>query len=262
MAHDIFCGVDGTGVDSSEEYAREFANSHVNMLFKTWGTSYKWYSRGPTMMGSETFALAMGMASQAAIYYKQLSKKLGPDQKPRIFLSGYSRGGAAATAACDLLNKANIDVHCLLLFDAVDRTDTLDAAVIPPNVKFAYHAMRNPKSASREIFGNCATTKKGTPPLISNNSFHCTHGGMGGTPFPKDQVGLSGTIVEADWTQTLGASAGLAALIPIPGMGISEGVKQAYKLRTTNVTPTQDAAGSKAVKAWMTANLSAALAAP
>lgn len=215
---DIYAGIDGTGVQDNLAYAREFSRSHVHMRFKTWKGRWKHYSRGPNDLGAETFALA----EKATAFVERAYKSEGPDS--RVFLSGYSRGGAAAVTTARLLAKKGVPIHALLLFDAVDRSYTIGNTTIPVNVYHAFHALRDPKSNSRTSFGNCGTTFSSTVRYISRE-FFCTHGGVGGTPWLAKHM---------------------VAGVPVVREGfISESGGE------TNVTYAQDVEGAKASGAWM-----------
>ncbi len=89
------------------------------------------------------------------------------------------------------LKGASIDVRALLLFDCVDRHLFIDAEIIPNNVGYVMHVVRDPRSKSRGSFGNDGLQY--TTPTIypAPRPFLCTHGGMGGTPWqpePKQPV--------------------------------------------------------------------------
>jgi hypothetical protein len=70
----------------------------------------------------------------------------------------------------------------MMLFDAVNRSLSLNAATIPGNVKYAYHAMRNDVVGSRPWFGHCGTSIE-SPGVLVTYRFNATHAGVGGTPW-------------------------------------------------------------------------------
>jgi hypothetical protein len=136
-------------------------------------------------------------------------------------MTGHSRGGAIVIHASRLLQKHAIPVEALFLFDAVDRSFVLEAKRIPSNVRFCYHALRDPAARSRETFGNCGLLREGGQPFDGIQHFHTTHGAVGGTGFGPAGAGKSGFIRE----------------------GGLDG--------TTRVTPAQEQAGKLEVRNWM-----------
>jgi hypothetical protein len=101
-------------------------------------------------------------------------------------MTGYSRGAAGVVAAAARLKREKINVQALMLFDCVDRSGDIDAEVIPNNVAYVYHVIRNPETSSRESFGNDGLKYSAPTVFPSAFSFMCTHGGMGGCPWtPK-----------------------------------------------------------------------------
>ncbi len=177
----IMTGIDGTGTPDNTKYALEFKVSNVNRAVRGWRDGPATYLRGPTDLGLETKALAA-----TAFNIVHLQRCLAGAQKTGVFLTGYSRGAAAAIEACWMLHERSIEVDCLLLFDAVDRTHTLSERVdcIPPNVRACYHAIRDPAALSREWMGNCGRKVRGQT-TYQEQSFFCTHGAVGGTPWNK-----------------------------------------------------------------------------
>ncbi|MDF1871100.1 hypothetical protein [Vannielia sp.] len=232
---DIYSAVDGTGPDDNSDYMKEFANSHCKRLYAEWHGRAKRWERGPSLTGSETQSLAVRQARFAKTQY---------DAHPgsRIFLAGYSRGGAAAEVACHILKRENVPVHCLLLFDAVDRS-SVDTPGVPDNVDHCFHAMRDPRTASREIFGNCSTEKLGGRKMIKQK-FYGTHGAIGGVP--QTETGfLMDTVVELH----LGGATAMSAL------GGLAGTYTAAQTRNTNVTPAQNILASAQIWIWMQQHL-------
>jgi hypothetical protein len=179
-----FAGIDGTGPWSNATYEKDFASSHVHKLYQKWPwPSLAFYSRGPSLLGMETGTLAL----MAYYFVKDCIENKGAKG---IFLAGYSRGGAAAIEAASYLDGFiwSTQVNCLILFDAVDRSTTVGGTIfdtaIGNNVELCLHAMRDPKSESRESFDNCGqrVTDRGKTVLITRK-FVGTHGAIGGTPW-------------------------------------------------------------------------------
>lgn len=183
----LLVGIDGTGsaVTPGEQRDRDydvnFANSFVSRLCKP-PTRNRRYFRGPVALGG-------GLVDAINDGYNFLTMRHRQNPEEPILLTGYSRGAAGVVSLSGRLKKANIPVKALLLFDCVDRHLFIDAEVIPNNVGYVMHVIRDPKSGSRESFSNDGMSY--SPPTIYPNaySFMCTHGGMGGTPW--DMTGHS-----------------------------------------------------------------------
>ena len=244
---DIILGVDGTGPEDNTEYKSAFANSFVRSYCNDQaGFAFRNYWRGPALMGSETGMLADYTARLARAVYQLLQDRT---PAPRIFLTGFSRGGAAVIDAAHRLADHDIPVHCLLLFDAVDRSTKVGDRVdtIPSNVVTCYHALRHPDADSRFYFGNCGTQWKAPTRYVSER-FHCTHGAMGGTP--NTQFSDDGYAQE-----DLGGSGGKVAAFAAGGLLGLHAHNEAAK---TNVKQHQEKSEGARVRKWMDANLTLA----
>src|SRR5690348_13406984 len=100
--------VDGTGDPDNRTYANDFRHSFCHQLHeRTRHTST--YARGPTLLGFETTTIAAQVATNILML-------AGTE---RVFLCGYSRGGAAVLTAA--WNVRPRPIHAMFLFDAVDR---------------------------------------------------------------------------------------------------------------------------------------------
>ena len=255
--YQILGGIDGTGDSDDGVYANNFAASNVTKLCGNAGSfSISGYLRGPAWHGSSTQGKAnaiTGWIEQQIKAHQKLNAGGTGVQiaQPKVFLTGYSRGGAAVINAAHQLKRKGVEVHCMLLFDAVDRSTMGDTDEIPNNVNWVFHAMRDPRAGSRESFGNCGT--KAAPGVTYySKQFFCTHGGMGGTPW--DKAGDSGKIEE----MSTGAKTGVVAAGTLGG-GIIGGYKAkqlADKHDFTNVTLAQEKRGTAEVWGWMQGNLS------
>lgn len=227
----LLAGIDGTGPSNDAEYNTEFASSHVRVLTRTWqqhGPAF--YQRGPGNFGTTTRQLA-DFAAGFIINY--LTPRMAMKQKTGVFLVGYSRGAAAVLNTCRQLHRRNIGVDCLLMFDAVDRTETVDGDLIPANVRVCFHAIRNPLTRSRAWFGNCGRQRETRITVYNERMFYCTHGALGGTPW-KEGNGLGGLIHESHgW---------LFPFVANQGVGGVHGL--------TMVLPVQDSFGSRQVWDW------------
>lgn len=268
---DIFGGIDGTGPYSDEKYQTGFENSNVKKLSRLPWPGGRFYDRGPGADGFSTGFRADEMAAKVARAYRDAAGNSGSSpsrvasQLPRIFLSGYSRGGAAVANVAHTLNDQGIPVHCLLLFDAVDRSATIWRSSVPANVRFCFHAKRSPRSGSRTSFGNCSTTAHGNVRLVSCE-FMCTHGAMGGMPWEAEADGFiherelptsaPGTLSLGNFARAA-ASAAATALTGNPQAG--DAAANLYdSVSKTNITDAQEQAGVLAVWGWMNSNLNLA----
>ncbi len=217
----ILLGIDGTGAISNTTYRQEMHNSFVSYITRNFRGPHKHslYLRGPGFDGIDLAATA----NQGRIWV------MGTAQTHRqhtILLTGYSRGASAVIDVARALQRENLNVGGMVLFDAVDRTPTSSGAVIPPNVRRAAHAQRDRASYSRWTFGNCGTGHSGSTQYESR-SFFCTHGGMGGAPWP----------------------------LPV-GSQLSDPIEEGFPEPTpTTVSYARDRQGSREVWAWASPKL-------
>jgi hypothetical protein len=247
---DLFYGIDGTGPSNDEEYRRDFSGSYVRKIWSGWGANLAGYLRGPSLMGGETSNLVDTGTQWIGDRAKNLKKAGTPF---RIFLAGYSRGGAAVTQMSYRLKGMGFDVHCLLLFDAVNRANLSDVDVVPSNVKMCFHARRDPKAGSREGFGNCAE-RGATGVAYTEKYFYGTHGAMGGTPWTV--AGASGKIEELTSSNKIAAVALGTLLGGAAGGSAAKSLADHHDF--TNVTLAQEKAAAAAVWEWMSGNLALA----
>jgi acetyl esterase/lipase len=178
----MFIGIDGTGPGDLHTYATEMREGFISRLVAAMRYDHLHcrYFRGPTLLGTEVRAIAATVVEDVRLYGRR---------DRRIVLAGYSRGGAVAILVAQLLKSAgwahDRTIACMALFDAVDRDVYTDTAVIPGNVQYAYHAMRDRHAGSRLYFGNCGTRIE-PPGRLQTRTFFATHAGMGGVPWTGD----------------------------------------------------------------------------
>ena len=253
---DLFLGLDGSGDGDDKVYAIDFANSFVKTFWRGGHFNKGGYLRGPGMRGSETRALVNSGRAWVTTAIDEARRSKTPY---RLFLSGYSRGGAAVTEIAFELKARGINVHAMLLFDAVDQSELTNVDVVPANVKYCYHAMRNPSAGSREFFGNCSTSAAGGV-VFDKKPFWCTHGAMGGTPWTV--AGKSGKIEELSNGQKAGAigtSTVIGGMMPGIGPIISQQANRHINQNDyTNVTLDQEKAAGPEIWKWMTSKLAIA----
>lgn len=183
----MFVGIDGTGEYNENDYWNINHNSFVARAVHGSGEKYKRYFRGPYTFGMGCERIALAVADFISTIH-QRSKTPEP-----IFLAGHSRGGAICVRVARILTQVwdfpfpvkPLTIDAMFLFDAVDMSTTIDAAIIPGNVKRAYHAIRGSAIGSRSSWGNCALHNE-RPGLLIKRVFPCTHAGCGGTPWTGD----------------------------------------------------------------------------
>lgn len=180
----IIVGIDGTGsavtpgADRDRDYDRTFANSFVHRICSRGGPNTR-YFRGPVALGG-------GLVDAINGGFEFIRSRVRAGGNGHVLLTGYSRGAAGVVSLAGRLQNVGINVRALLLFDCVDRHLFIDAEVIPNNVGYVHHVIRDPLSGSRESFSNDAMHYR--PPTVfpAAYTFMCTHGGMGGLPWTPE----------------------------------------------------------------------------
>jgi hypothetical protein len=175
----MLVAVDGTGPWSNKEYAETMKDSFVRRIWQQCPESKRLYYRGPSLLGVESGPTAWAAYSEIKGAYEADKANF------KLYLTGYSRGGAIVIAIARLIQKLGIEVECMALFDAVDRSPLVEVDRIADNVKMTYHALRDPKNESRWYFGNCGLTAK-YPKKLVKKVFNSTHAGLGGMPWTGD----------------------------------------------------------------------------
>jgi hypothetical protein len=278
----IVC-VDGTGPSDDAQYRREFRHSFVNRIYNRTTQTHRYYYRGPgddyLDGGIGTFGGPHHVAPQVLFQriltaFHQLNAELDTVEYPfgrstrydmsadeqarvdalrdqrKIFLTGYSRGGAIVIAAARLLQVQGLSVEAMFLFDAVNRSvgeGMVDTEVIPSNVRNCYHALRHiQRSGSRESFSHTGFRRAAGVAGPPNAYFFTTHGGLGGVPW--GQQGVTRTTATTVSIPLFGR----AVVIPSSPF-IDEGGPDGL----TNVTPQQELIGMQAVEQWMWRHLRA-----
>jgi hypothetical protein len=181
MARSIVFGIDGTDPywfnreARDKAYDQAFANSFVKRICDK--SSLSKYMRGPLIHGGNL----IGAINTGIVWIQQ---ELQCDPTLEVLLCGYSRGAAGAVVIGQQLERANIPIKAMMLFDCVDRCGDIDSMVISKNVKNVRHARRDPDSSSRETMGNSGYKYYSGYTKYEERYFMCTHAGMGGTPWP------------------------------------------------------------------------------
>lgn len=166
----VLVGIEGAGGNANNP-GTGYAGSFIHHLVTSWSGQAE-YIPGPSS-SPKGVMLTAAMAMQRAVQLHKIHKADG------LILAGYSRGGAAAIAAAQLMEKAGITVDYMALFDAVERDPSVDTDRIGANVLSAVHARRAPSADSRPLWGNCGTRAHNNL-LICN--FLVTHWGASGVP--------------------------------------------------------------------------------
>lgn len=183
----ILVGIDGTGEainpgpGRDTAYDKAFANSFVKRICE--GKPNAEYYRGPVALGG-----GLPEAIDGGVRFIQTKRQQFPSEP--ILLTGYSRGAAGVVVIAKRLKDLEIPVKALMMFDCVDRHLAFDAEVVPNNVEFVNHVIRNPSGRSRATFGNDGMRYNPPTNYPVATMYMCTHGGMGGTPWavPDDQT--------------------------------------------------------------------------
>lgn len=196
----ILVGIDGTGggvspgASRDQSYDRDFADSFVTRICR--GKDNGRYFRGPvTFGGGLVEAVTGGLA-----FINQRRAAL-PNEP--ILLTGYSRGACGVVAIAQQLRAANVKVRAMMLFDCVDRHVAYDASTIPNNVEFYKHVIRDPAARSRHSFGNDGMRWNSPTQAEPIQRYMCTHGGMGGTPWPIPEGKRASDYVDEGWDEAL-----------------------------------------------------------
>ncbi|MFV0390226.1 MAG: hypothetical protein ACK5NT_15905 [Pyrinomonadaceae bacterium] len=187
----ILVGIDGTGSDvipsasRDAQYDIDFADSFVRRIAGRGGANTK-YLRGPVMLGG-------GLVDAVRNGARFIKERRNAGAAGPVLLTGYSRGAAGAVAIAKRLQRDDIYVDAMMLFDCVDRHLVIDAEIIPRNVRLVKHVIRDPRSGSRESFSNDGMRYYPQSTVYPTAiQYMCTHGGMGGCPW-KQPNGVAGT---------------------------------------------------------------------
>ncbi len=151
--------VDGTGPYDYDQYKKDFAHSFCSQLFNQNTASSKYYS-GPGTLGVSTRSTANNGC-------RDVIKSFESNPKEKIYLAGYSRGGAAVMQIAKWCARSYvkydvkpatgysysgidvkssvvpIPIQAMFLLDPVDRDLALDPDGIPSNVKHCYVMYRD-----------------------------------------------------------------------------------------------------------------------
>ncbi|WP_420336454.1 hypothetical protein [Roseibium sp.] len=140
--------IDGTGPYDEQQYARDFENSFLHQIHKKLGNSKSVYFEGPGTLGITT-------RSRANKGYDSLVARRSQNRKCRLFIAGYSRGGAAAMELAKICAYGKMDedgqqsvhevipIEALFLLDPVSKDVFCLGGGVPNNVRTSYVMYRD-----------------------------------------------------------------------------------------------------------------------
>ncbi|MBS0122550.1 DUF2235 domain-containing protein [Thetidibacter halocola] len=252
----IYCCIDGTdNADPSGnavqracvmlEGTQSMTNGHVKRIASLGFDRHKYF---PGTQDSVTGRSSAQIVEQALNWIlANYGSSPNPDRK--LFLGGFSRGGAAMIVIAHRLQQRRIPVQEMYLFDAVDRSFWMDddqTNSIPGNVTMAFHALRDPLSGSRVSFGNCGLY--GTGANVLPATFMTTHGGVGG--WPNGEAMVKPGVGPEDYMY-------MARLGPVIGAAAAASDRRRHNIHESgepwpsNITPAQERAGMRRAWDWM-----------
>jgi hypothetical protein len=252
----LYLGIDGTANDDKGDVipacvpletliAAGGGNSHVKQMSQVGFGAHKYLPGTRDKMtgqsSAEIITYAMGWIDGAYGSTVQEDKQL--------YLGGFSRGGAAIVVIAHLLAEKNIPIQEMYIFDAVDRSFSMNNSKtgrIPGNVSKAYHAMRHPASGSRDSFGNCGTV--GTNGNLETQYFMTTHGGVGGWPNGEEMVKPGFGPEDLAYVSTYGLAGGAAKVMTDPRQ---KKIHENMEPFPSTISPKQEITGAERALAWM-----------
>jgi len=194
--------VDGTGPGDNREYFQSMADSFCKQIRDALGGKNVDYNRGPSDIGAECSDEA-DWAWNSCLAGRRLGKK--------IFLAGYSRGGAVVIAAAYRFGHA---IDSIFLFDAVDRSCTIDGYTSQCNVDHVFHIRRDQtisdpllsgQQYSRHWFGNCGLASQ-WPSRTKYREFtvpNASHAAVGGVPWLERAEDKQALRTAGKWMSTM-----------------------------------------------------------
>lgn len=175
----IIFGIDGIDVLSKKDQTRNQHNSFVWKLVENSSSiaQEKRYLIGPKgLIGSLDEYIENG-------YGFVRSRFRAAQRDSPILLVGYSRGAAAIISLAHRLDKRNIPIKAMLLFDAVDKHTSANLSKIANNTINVFHLR---SSLSSKLNLSVAGKQSNSSTLYNEKVFKCTHSAMGGFPLVPD----------------------------------------------------------------------------
>jgi hypothetical protein len=142
--------IDGTGPYSDQQYSRDFEFSFLHQLAKALGRTRCSYFPGPGTIGLTT-------RSKANLAVEALHTRREQNRACKLFIAGYSRGGAAAMEVAKMcayyradpedyrIVPETIPIEGLFLLDPVSKDVFCTGGGITQNVKTTYVMYRDKK---------------------------------------------------------------------------------------------------------------------
>lgn len=174
----IIFGIDGIGVLLQKGQSDRHRSSYVRRIIDNSSstTQEKKYLAGPTdTSGSLDASIAEGYRFVRSRY------RAAQGDSP-VLLAGYGRGAAGIIRLARRLEKRNISVNAMLLFDAVERYSGSEVDSIPNSVKSVLHVRRQADVKSRPDLISVGS-RSNAPTTYEEKFFSCTHAAMGGAPW-------------------------------------------------------------------------------
>jgi pimeloyl-ACP methyl ester carboxylesterase len=217
----IMIVVDGTGPMFNATYDQAMKNSFCSQIARALGSQASYY-RGPHSFTVATVLRVWGGVANVIA-----------SRETRIFLAGYSRGGAAVTEVAHYLRDMALDVEAMFLFDPVKREGGLpNAGTIPRNVKNCYKILRTLSGSKgivdsvlkwdsqvwdvdpyqRRWMGNTANILESSMTHLEQAVVNGSHGAAGGAPWYEHEPDRIATDTAAKW---------MTAMMQRHGLGVT-----------------------------------------
>lgn len=204
----ILIAIDGTGALGNSEYDQAMKNSFCNQIARSLGGQARYY-RGPASFTIATILRVWGGTADVI-----------RSRETKIFLTGYSRGAAAAIELAHYLRDMALDVEAMFLFDPVKREGGLpNAGTIPRNVKNCYKILRTLSGSKsvmdsvmkwdaevwdidpyqRRWMGNTGNVMESGRTHVEQAVINGSHGAAGGSPWYAHAPDRIATETAAAW---------------------------------------------------------------
>ena len=198
----IIFGIDGVRVVSRKGQSNTHRNSFVRRIVENSSSvsQERRYLSGPSgASGSLDESIENG-------YSFVRSRFRAAQGDSPVLLTGFSRGAAGIITLSRRLEKRNVPVKAILLFDAVDKFASSGVSSIPNSVKNVLHVRRHPESKSMP--GLASVGKRSSSPTVYEEKlFKCTHAAMGGMPWSWEMGQTPSDLIdEASATASFGTA--------------------------------------------------------
>ncbi len=164
------------GLICLEGLGHSYPESFMRKLAREW-------QFGPSEYVDNEDGLNIDRKASWAMYHTLGFAEKYPDLQGLI-VAGYSQGGAAAIKYAHELKRYGWRLNGLALFDAVSREPYGNGVsfdpLIPDNVDWTVHGMRQFATMSRPSWGNCG---RSSPNDYWSRTFWVTHGGASGCDY-------------------------------------------------------------------------------